>query len=328
MLKNLVVVATLFTLPGVLSAQEEIQEKIGPTEVVELIPYGDMESWTTRIIKEAAILGGARKEIYQIGPEQTIKGGTAWTRESSDSPWGCSSVWANPMGIDKLSVSVFPEEREPGNRCARLEVIKDAVKAVGMVNITVVATGSVFIGGVKEPVKNAKNPQGKLDQGMPFTGHPKALQLDYTLHLADHVIKATGGRSSEIEGKDTAEIRRYLIQRWEDEEGNIYAKRVGTAYCKLSESTPDWVNGFRVPIYYGDISGESYFTPDMELLLPDGPRYATNSKGKNVPIQMVGWADADTQPTHLMLRISSSDKGAYIGAVGTCLWIDNVSLVY
>ena len=157
---------------------------------------------------------------------------------------------------------------------------------------------------------------------------PKALQLDYKLQLADQLVKATGLRSSEIEGKDNAEISLYLIQRWEDEEGNVYARRVGTAYHKFAESVAEWQNGYRIPIYYGDISRESCYTPEMALVLPDGPRYTTNSRGENVPIQVVGWADADAQPTHLMLRISSGDKGAFIGAVGTCFWIDNVSLVY
>lgn len=313
-----------FCFPLVLWAQAPAEM----TERVELIPYGDMERWTKRVIKESALLGGATKEVYHIGPEQTITGAEPWVRESSDSPWGGSSVWASPVGIDKVSVTVFPEEREPGNRCARLEVRKETCKALGMVNITVVATGSVFLGAVKEPVKNAKNPQGKLDQGIPFTQRPKALQLDYKLQLADQLVKATGLRSSEIEGKDNAEISLYLIQRWEDEEGNVYARRVGTAYHKFAESVAEWQNGYRIPIYYGDISREPCYTPEMALVLPDGPRYTTNSRGENVPIQVVGWADADAQPTHLMLRISSGDKGAFIGAVGTCFWIDNVSLVY
>ena len=197
-----------------------------------------------------------------------------------------------------------------------------------MVNITVVATGSVFLGSVREPVKNAKNPQGKLDQGIPFTKRPKALQLDYILELADQLVKATGMRSSEIEGKDNAEICLYLIQRWEDEAGNVNAGRIGAGVGKFSETGHEWRDGFRIPIYYGDISEEPFFRPEMMLELPDGPRYTTNSKGKNVPIQVVGWGDADAEPTHLMLRISSGDWGAFSGAVGTCCWSDIVSLVY
>lgn len=328
----------LLLVPMYMSAQDietttsvEIEEAVvagTPMERVELIPYGDMERWTTRIIKEAAILGGDTKEVYHLGPQQTLTKVSPWVWESSDSPWGSSSVWACPAGIDKVSVTIFPEEREPGNMCARMEVRKEQCKALGIVNITVVATGSIFLGSMCEPVKSAKNPQSKINQGIEFTGRPKALQLDYKLSLADQIIKATGMRSSEIEGKDNAEISLYLIQRWEDEEGNVYARRVGTGYHKFSESVHAWQNGYRIPIYYGDITGTPYFQDEMALELADGPRYTTNSKGKNVPIQVVGWADADATPTHLMLRISSGDRGAYIGAVGTCFWIDNISLVY
>ena len=322
--KTILFILLLFCAAGVCAQENE-------NERVELIPYGDMEHWTTRIIKESGLLGGATKECYHLGPTQTIEGARPWVKGSSDSPWGSSSVWASPVGIDKVSVTVFPEEREPGNMCARLEVRKDSCKALGMVNISVVVTGSILLGGVCEPVKSAKNPQSKINQGIEFTGRPKALQLDYKLQLADRVMKSSSngiGRLSEVPGKDNAEISLYLIQRWEDEAGNVYARRVGTGYYKFSESVAEWQNGFRIPIYYGDISDKPYFVEDMVLVLPDGPRYTTNSKGKNVPIQVVGWADADATPTHMMLRISSGDQGAFVGAVGTRFWIDNVSLVY
>ena len=33
-------------------------------------------------------------------------------------------------------------------------------------------------------------------------------------------------------------------------------------------------------------------------------------------------------PTHMVLQFTSSHGGAYIGAPGNILWIDNVSLIY
>ena len=212
-----------------------------PAERVELLPYGDMEHWTTRVIKEAAILGGATKKCYHMAPTQTLTKARPWVRGSSDSPWGSSSVWASPVGIDKVSVTVFPEEREPGNLCARLEVIKDSCKALGIVKITVVVTGSIYLGAACEPIKNAKNPQEKIDQGIPFTQRPKALQLDYKLSLADQVIKATGlKRPSKIEGKDNAEISLYLIQRWETKTAT--SSPVGWEQA-ITNSANRWRNG-------------------------------------------------------------------------------------
>ena len=45
-------------------------------------------------------------------------------------------------------------------------------------------------------------------------------------------------------------------------------------------------------------------------------------------IQETGWADADEQPTHLILQFTSSLGGAFIGSPGNTLWVDNVHLVY
>ena len=190
-----------------------------------------------------------------------------------------------------------------------------------------------YVEGAVDVIYNTLRETGLLwdegpDVGGPVGPYVQSQRMGMFKQYAEQLVKATGMRSSEIEGKDNAEICLYLIQRWEDEDGNVYARRIGTGYCKFSESVPEWQNGFRIPIYYGDISEEPFFRPEMMLELPDGPRYTTNSKGKNVPIQVVGWGDADAEPTHLMLRISSGDRGAFIGAVGTCFWIDNVSLVY
>ena len=62
--------------------------------------------------------------------------------------------------------------------------------------------------------------------------------------------------------------------------------------------------------------------------LPDDPRYTRNSKGKIVPIQELGWGKADEEVTHVMLRFSANDQGAYIGSVGSKFWVDNVAFVY
>ncbi|MDO4673363.1 MAG: glycoside hydrolase xylanase, partial [Porphyromonadaceae bacterium] len=38
------------------------------------LPYGNMDQWITRIIKESLLIGGNTKTIYAIGPTSTIKG--------------------------------------------------------------------------------------------------------------------------------------------------------------------------------------------------------------------------------------------------------------
>ena len=80
---------------------------------------------------------------------------------------------------------------------------------------------------------------------------------------------------------------------------------------------------------YGDISKESFFQPYMDVI-KDGEnmKFAVNSKGKIVPVKEIGWGSPDEKPTHLCLQFVSSYGTAYVGAVGTTLWLDNVKLVY
>ena len=296
---------------------------------VEKIPYGDMEQWQTRVIKESFLLGGETKKLYDLAPTAE-KTGTVPYRRNNISPWASSNVLAAPAGIVKTSFSVPPEKRGNGY-CARLEVVEERCKAIGIVNIVVVASGSIYLGGMDEPVKTAKDPMSKLDQGIPFTGRPTAIQFDYKTKRAQQVYKATGTpKISKLEGKDNAEVMMLLIHRWEDANGNVYAKRVGTAIEKFGKDVPNWVNDYQIPVHYGNITKEPFFKSYMGLINSSSPNpyYTTNSKGEMVPVQEVGWAEAGEKVTHMLLKISSSDLGPYLGTVGSVFWVDNVELIY
>ena len=39
-----------------------------------LLPYGDMNRWTIRQIKESAVIGGDTKTLYAVGPNRTLTG--------------------------------------------------------------------------------------------------------------------------------------------------------------------------------------------------------------------------------------------------------------
>ena len=108
------------------------------------------------------------------------------------SPWGTSNVMAKVAGITKTNTSVFPEKRGNGY-CARLDTRMESVKVLGLVNITVLAAGSIFTGSVHEPIKGTKNPQKMLQTGIPFTKKPVALQFDYKVKMSDREnrIRAT-----------------------------------------------------------------------------------------------------------------------------------------
>ena len=297
------------------------------SENVVPFAYGDMDNWIVREIHESGIIGGNTKWLYELGPSDTIVGNTAF-RNMGGSPWATSNVMAKVAGVVKTNTSVFPEKRGDG-MCARMETRYESVKVFGLVDIEVIAAGSVFLGTVHEPIKGTKNPQAMLQSGVPFSKKPKALRFDYKVKAAPEKnrVRSTGfSRKSTVAGQDSLAVILLLQKRWEDAEGNVYSKRVGTMVQRYTESTPDWVNDATYPILYGNITSKPEYKPYMRIQVEE--RYTLNSKGKSVPIQEVGWAEPSEAPTHMVLQFTSSHGGAYIGSPGNTFWIDNVELIY
>ena len=294
------------------------------SENVVPFAYGDMDNWIVREIHESGIIGGNTKWLYELGPSDTIVGNTAF-RNMGGSPWATSNGMAK---VVKTNTSVFPEKRGDG-MCARMETRYESVKVFGLVDIEVIAAGSVFLGTVHEPIKGTKNPQAMLQSGVPFSKKPKALRFDYKVKAAPEKnrVRSTGfSRKSTVAGQDSLAVILLLQKRWEDAEGNVYSKRVGTMVQRYTESTPDWVNDATYPILYGNITSKPEYKPYMRIQVEE--RYTLNSKGKSVPIQEVGWAEPGEAPTHMVLQFTSSHGGAYIGSPGNTFWIDNVELIY
>lgn len=297
------------------------QEKVVP------FAFGDMNQWIVREVHESGIIGGNKKHLYELGPTDTIVGNNAYHNRGG-SPWATSNVMAKVAGVVKTNTSVFPERRGDG-WCARLETRLESVKVLGLVDIEVIAAGSVFLGTVHEPIKGTKNPQAMLGSGVAFTKKPKALRFDYKIKSAPEKnrIRSTGfSRKTTVAGQDSISAILFLQKRWEDKNGNIYAKRIGTMVQRYITSTGGWVENVTYPVLYGDITSHPDYKPYMAIQVEE--RYSLNSKGKSVPIQEVGWAEEEEAPTHLILQFTSSHGGAYIGSPGNTMWIDNVKLVY
>lgn len=314
----------LFLVAGALSAvlPGKAQSRVEP------LPFGDMDQWVDRQIEESGIIGGNLKHVYAIAPTAVVTNDEPY-KNMGGSPWATSNVMAKVAGITKTNTSVFPEKRGDGY-CARLDTRMESVKVLGLVNITVLAAGSVFTGEVHEPIKGTRNPQKMLKSGIPFTQKPRAVRFDYKVKMSDREkrIRATGfSRITDVEGKDYPAVVLLLQKRWEDEDGNVYAKRVGTMVHYYYNSTPDWTNGATYEIMYGDITKRPEYKPHM-MRLQAVEYYTVNSKGESVPIHEVAWGNEDDVPTHLFLQFASSHGGAYIGSPGNTLWVDNVNLVY
>lgn len=289
--------------------------------------WGDFDNWMVREVKESGIIGGDVKYLYEIAKGDTLRGVTPYIN-GPEAVWSTSNVLAVVKGIVKTSCSVYPEKRGDGY-CARLETRIEKIKVLGLIDMNVLASGTIYLGKMKEPIKNTNNPQGKLEVGIPFSTRPKALQFDYKVTVGSNRIKASGFGGRKILGdKDYAECVVMLQHRWEDEEGNVYSKRVGTGYYRFTQSESNWIDGFNVPIYYGDITNEPFYKDYMQLIPFELSNYTTNSKGEATPIREVEWGSGDETPTHVIVRFSSSHGEAYIGDPVNRLWVDNVKFIY
>ena len=295
----------------------------------EQLKYSDFDSWITRDIKESKIIGGETKTLYEIAPSKKWNGKHPYVNQGG-SPWATSNVMAKVAGIVKTNASVFRDTHGSGS-CAKLVTHVVGVKVLGVVNIHVMAAGSVYLGEMVEPITSSSNPMSKLNYGIPFTQKPKAVKFDYKVKLSgkpDRVRQTGFSVVKTIAGADMPMVVCLLQTRWEDENGNIFARRIGTLVQRFNKNT-DWVNGAVFDIHYGDITHEPFYKSYMHLFnSSDDQKYAMNSKGKMVPVQEVEWGSADETPTHLCLQFASSYGGAYIGAEGTTFWVDNVKLVY
>lgn len=320
--------------PSVLEANEVDYiygtDQIEQTNKEELLPFGNMDRWYVRNIKESKILGGKKVVLYEIAPNGTSNEQAAYTNMGG-SPWATSNVYAKVAGIAKTNVSVYKEARPGHGNCAKLYSHMVACKVLGMVDIEVFAAGSIWLGTSEEPVTSAKDPYKKINFGIPFTKKPSAIKFDYKTTImpsSTRIRKGTGSRST-VQGKDLAECVLFLQKRWEDAKGNIMATRIGTMVKRFDKSTPDWVNNAKFEIHYGDITKESFYNASSMGLMGNGgtERCAKNSKGKMVNITETGW-DENATPTHLILQFSSSHGGAYVGTVGNTMWVDNVGLIY
>lgn len=289
---------------------------------------GKFDDWGIYQITESKVIGGNPKILHRLTVEpDTVKGNDIYVPKEEDIFSSCN-VMANVLGVIKGTDSVRPEKRGDGY-CAKLQVIMEEVKVLGLLNLDVIVQGTIISGKFKEPIRDTKSPYLKVDFGIPFTGHPKALQFDYKAISCKDMIRATGLSAVKNMGvPDYPYIAVMLQHREENEEGEITATRVGSAFMLVDHDIPYWINEEQLPIYYGDISSEEWFHPIIDLKNKDIRFYANNSKGELTEIQEVGWAEEGTEPTHVIIWISASSGDAFYGGLGNTLWIDNVKFVY
>ena len=291
--------------------------------------YGTFDSWSMRQIKESGIIGGETATLYEFYGNQEVNftGKTPFSAPDGYI-WRTNNVLAIVAGVVKTNNTVYPEQRGNGY-CARIETHIEEVKALGVINMDVTCQGAMLVGALPEPITTTKDPMAKVLYGVPFTGCPRAIAMDIKADVGHEVIRGTGFSKLKPMGyPDSAEITVMLQKRWEDENGVVHARRVGTAIWRISEDIPEWRNGYQLKINYGDITGEPWYRDYMGLKTdPESAYHALNSHGKNVIIQEDGWAEPGTEPTHLIINIISSCGKAFYGGVGNTVWVDNVKVI-
>ena len=312
---NIAALTLLLLLPTITNSQTK-----------KYVPYGKMNTWCVRDIKESGIIGGKTKRIYNIGPGDTIRENKPYRGHT---PWSSSNAYAKVSGVTKTSCTVEPDKSWDGSLCAKLETKIEELKVLG-INIKILVSGCIFYGNIFEPIPTANNPYSKMNWGVPFTERPKALVLDYKSAMPNKgtLTKYKITTHSTSAGDDAHEITFVLQKRWEDEDGHIHALRVGTAMTRIEHPSSGWVKNFRVPVIYGDATKNPGYKDYMKF----GPKgltyYAKNSKGKVVKIEEEGWAEPNETPTHAMMIIGASIHEAWVGTLGNTIWIDNVALEY
>lgn len=292
---------------------------------VELVPLGDLDQWTVRYIQESKLLGGKTKTLYTPAPIDTIRDNQAYVPVDGN-PWGSSATYAKFMGIETaMEGSIVAEPRGYGY-CCRLRNVLTHVK-VG--DIYAMVSGALYMGKALEPlgIIAKSKPYTAIDFGVPFTQHPVALMIDYKAFIseADSLITTEKNKPEVIAGHDCAVIYIYLQYRWEDPQtGKIYARRVGTAYERICQTIPEWINNHEIPIRWGNITNDADYHSYEGLNQMD--MMTRNSHGKMVKINEVGWSL--DEPTHIIMYISASNAGVFRACEGNTLWIDNIRLVY
>lgn len=312
---------TMFLFCEMTYAQQSVVDAINE--------YGRFDSWSRREVKESALIGGQTKYLYEFyGDGETVFTGRKPYAPHDGYLWRTNNVLAVVAGVVKTNNTVFPEDRGDGY-CARIETHIEEVKAIGVINMDVTCQGALLVGELPEPITTTKDPMAKVLYGVPYTGFPKALKLDIKADVGNEVIRGTGFSKLKPMGyPDYAEITFILQRRWEDAEGNVHAERVATGIRRISEDIPEWIDGYEIPLHYGDITGEPHYEDYMGLKSDEETAFhAVNSRGKNVLMLEDGWAAPGTEPTHLILHVISSCGKPFYGGVGNTVWVDNIEIL-
>jgi hypothetical protein len=317
--------STLFVFGSCLSAfSQSLQNSY--TDQTGQLNYSSFDLWYSRKVQESVLLSGKTIELYGIGKVDPRADLFDTKLKDPQSPWGTTNIYSK-MVLDLGNTRVFPEKRGNGY-CCRLETAIRKDNIAGL-KVEVLIAGTLFVGDLIEPVKGLKDPLKNVNQGIPFRQKPKAVKFDYKHRIGTQRVNAVY-TTQPVGGPEKAEFCMILQKRWEDQNGNVFASRIGGARQFFTGTVSQWINGAIFQITYGDITHlPEYDAKTMGLIPESGEVYVKNSHGKMVPLIEKAWGKPTDEPTHLILYFTSSYEGVkYIGSPGTVFWVDNFEFVY
>ena len=308
------------------SASAQLKQSVTNSNTAKQINYSGLDSWYYREVHESFVIGGATQKLYEIGKPDSLEDKNNPRLKNKSSLWGTTNLYAK-IGVNIGVNSVFPEKNKDGY-CCRMESKIREVNLVGL-KLKVLVSGTLFLGEVIEPVRSLKDPIRKLNQGVLFTGKPRAIQFSYKYRSGQERVKSVYS-SEPVEGPDKAEFCLILQKRWEDEKGKVYATRIGGIRSFFNDTGNSWVTDTTITIKYGDITKEPFYDPKIMGLIPDvNELYVKNSKNEMVPLTETGWDVCNETPTHLILYFTSSYEGInYTGSPESVLWVDDIQFIY
>lgn len=288
--------------------------------------YSSLDFWYVRKVKESFLLSGKTIDLYSVGKVDSKSDLYNPKLKDNKSPWSTTNIYAK-MVLDIGNTRVIPEKRD-GGYCCRLETKIRKDKIVG-VDVEVLIAGTLFLGEMIEPVTSMKDPIKNVSQGIRFDRKPKAVKFDYKYNVGKTRVRAINS-TEPVQGEDKAEFCVILQKRWEDENGNVFATRIGGARQFFEGRVDDWVNGAVFQIIYGDVTHlPEYDEKTMGLIPGQNEVFVKNSNGDLVSLVETGWGKLTEIPTHMILYYTSSYQGVeYTGSFETVFWVDNIELVY
>lgn len=289
-----------------------------------LLPYADFENWLVRVIKESSIVGGDSVEVFAVAESGLKRGNVPYV--NTVSPWASSNVYAEVSGVTKVNVNVRPAKYEDGRGTyAELSTEEMSFKVLGTLRINVLTAGALYYGTITEPIKGMDDPYATIDMGRPFTGRPKALVLDYSavINNSGIISRISAMKKKTYSGYDRAQVFVQLQKRWE-QNGKVYAQRVATGEL-LIDKTVGWKRGEKIMLVYGEYPDVQELSEKCRL---NSLFHTRNSRGEMVPVEEVGWADPGTEPTHIIIYLSSGSLDVFCGELGNKLCVDNIYLEY